>query len=81
MPMLEMEDRKRSLDLESLNNPAVATKRPHLDRSASSFISNGSPGIKQDPSEILAEDDESTPAYKGLEVSGNGSHILDVFLY
>lgn len=69
MPILEMEDRKRSLDVESLNNPVVAKKRPHLDRSASSFASNGSPGIKQESSDALAEDDESTPAYKGLEVS------------
>jgi hypothetical protein len=69
MATIEMEDRKRPLDLSNLDNPAVTAKRPHLDRSDSSFTSTKSPAIKEEVQESIAEDDESTPAYKGLEVS------------
>lgn len=69
MATLDMEDRKRPLDLSNLDNPAVTAKRPHLDRSNSSYTSTKSPAIKQEVHESITEDDELTPAYKGLEVS------------
>jgi hypothetical protein len=69
MATIDMEDRKRPLDISSLENPAIPTKRPHLDRSNSSFGSNKTPLVKEEASESIPDDDDSTPAYKGLEVS------------
>lgn len=66
MATLDMEDRKRPLDLESLNNPSAPSKRPHLEPRSSSFASNGPTVIKIEGPEGVDED-ESIPAYKGLE--------------
>lgn len=69
MATLDIEDRKRPLDIESLNNPTSTAKRPHLDRASSSFTSNGHPGVKRENLETLGDEEDSIPAYKGLEVS------------
>ena len=65
---VEIEDRKRPLDFDHLTNPANAAKRPHLDRSPSSFASIGSNGVKKEaPVPLEDDDEEAIPAYKGLE--------------
>lgn len=66
MATLDIEDRKRPLDPELRADAASASKRPHLERSMSSFVSNGSYTVKQDDDD---GEGENIPAYKGLEVS------------
>ncbi|UZJ56597.1 hypothetical protein CBS101457_005917 [Exobasidium rhododendri] len=67
MAAFDVEDRKRSLDLDSLNSTLTPSKRPHLDRSLSSNAPNGPSDVKGERIQAVAEEDESTPAYKGLE--------------
>lgn len=68
MAATDYEDRKRPLDVD-LSLAAAAQKRPHLDRSASSFLSNGGSPFTANDQERAdgGEDEDISPAYKGLE--------------
>lgn len=76
MATIASEERKRPIDDTTAATANASVKRPHLDRSASSsssspaspFLSstNGNYGAVK----AEAAEDETNPAYKGLEVSG-----------
>ncbi|MCO5585213.1 hypothetical protein L7F22_039145 [Adiantum nelumboides] len=67
MATLDVEDRKRPLDPEVRSEITSVTKRPHLDRANSSFISNGSPIDIKNGQNGEEEEEDIIPAYKGLE--------------
>jgi E3 ubiquitin-protein ligase BRE1 len=68
MAAIDLEERKRPLEIESFNSTSTTSKRPHLDHStSSSFASNGKHNIKKELVEVAEEEDDSIPAYKGLE--------------
>lgn len=80
MAALDIEDRKRPLDADGPS----ASKRPHLERSTSSYASNGSLDATKGIGATHDEEDDGVPAYKGLEVRLMGQRsacILTQFLH
>lgn len=67
MATLDVEDRKRPLDPEVKSEITSVTKRPHLDRADSSFISNGGSHIDIKKDQNGEDEEDIIPAYKGLE--------------